>query len=163
MHILYIHVYKQHNNNYYNEAYIHVLYLPTLSKPLLESDLLDFGLRYFTSYKQIKKNSSLYFQVHNFYFAPADTLRMTFIFCLCCFFSYKRSHKKTRPSSAVYEVPNVRLSAIYEVPDAITIPTSYEIPLHLQQNAAYGKATPAPTELTDNVAYTSTIADSAIQ
>ena len=86
-------------------------------------------------------------------------LCMKFTSCLyCTTFSYKRSHKKTRPSSAVYEVPNVRLSVIYEVPDAITTPTNYEPPLHLQQNAAYGKlATPVLFELTDNVAYTSTI------
>ena len=52
-------------------------------------------------------------------------LCMKFTSCLYCTnFSYKRSHKKTRPSSAVYEVPNVRLSAIYEVPDAITTTSS---------------------------------------
>ena len=88
-------------------------------------------------------------------FARYNCTLMKFTSCLyCTTFSYKESHKKTRPSSAVYEVPNVRLSAIYEVPDAITTPTSYVPPLHLQQNAAYGKATPV---LFDNVAYTSTI------
>ena len=90
-------------------------------------------------------------------FARYNCILMKFTSCLyCTTFSYKGSHKKTRPSSAVYEVPNVRLSAIYEVPDAITTPTSYETTTSSATECSIWEGHSSTINF-DNVAYTSTI------